>query len=775
MDRTKIIHKINQYNIWESLYLLALALYILRAFFDTTLFSLPWPGYYDNFLRTGMISVVLLKTGYSEPYKGKTWLLCICTVLAFWLSWLSTGYLFLFDLAALIVGAKDIPYKKILKVYFWCGITILGLAIVASLTGAVRDLVYKKDGAYRHSFGICYPTDFAAHGVYLILVGFVIFDQIPLLISGGLMFLFFLFQYVYCVTECSEIVMLLSIMGVAYVGIASRVKGTKSVLGRMIFLIDQCLTVFMAFCAGLIIWLSVQYREESQLLQKIDSMITSRLRLAREAFTTYGVKLFGTPFDMVGAGSDTVWRRNYNFVDSSFCMILIRYGLAVLCAVFLIYFIVERKALRAGNRKLMVAFALISIHSMIEHHLLELAYNPLILLAFSHMDLAKEQEGMIMRQEGERIGGESGTEEKRDRERQGRTQISRWNNHQVGYGMGSGMLILLAPRILRYGKTIVTLLRLYEPWRNWYFILGLLFVGGAVAGLIKGIVDILIFWLEHKVVTRWKRYFVAGCGGVFLLTIGVSEYVIRKKSGLYEESLAAGEKALSLLRQGDLDEGRFFVDDIPELYQRRIHGISVRVLSADSAGAGSDSNTVVIARKDRDIKRLIEAGFWFGELSDQEGIYTDSERAVEILKENGIDMKDFYSVRKEIDLPGLAAHNGLTVTESGGLLVEGQEKSLIYGSYDVLYQGLLRVEYRIRLLDTSITDGEVAKVRLAYDWGKHVVKEQGLMRGDFDGNGYCTAVIEERIPDSEGVECLLFANGDTRIEIESISFGKVER
>ena len=137
-------------------------------------------------------------------------------------------------------------------------------------------------------------------------------------------------------------------------------------------------------------------------------------------------------------------------------------------------------------------------------------------------------------------------------------------------------------------------------------------------------------------------------------------------------------------------------------------------------------------------------------------------------------MSDHYSVRKEVDLADLAGRNGLAMSENGGLLVEGQDKSLIYGSYDVIYHGRLRVEYKLKLLGSSITDGELAKVRLSFDWGRNVVKEQGLTRADFDENGYCTAVIEEDVNTSEGGEYLLFANGDTRIEIESISYGKVD-
>ncbi len=218
---------------------------------------------------------------------------------------------------------------------------------------------------------------------------------------------------------------------------------------------------------------------------------------------------------------------------------------------------------------------------------------------------------------------------------------------------------------------------------------------------------------------------------------------------LYEESLETGKKAISALQKADLPPYKIFVDDIPEIYKRQIGGISNRVMTADSAADDVEEDIVLIAKNDRDIFRLTDEGCWFGELSDREGIYTDSEEAVKILEENGISMSDHYSVRKEVDLADLAGRNGLAMSENGGLLVEGQDKSLIYGSYDVIYHGRLRIEYKLKLLDSSITDGELAKVRLSFDWGRNVVK-------------------------SEGGEYLLFANGDTRIEIESISYGKVD-
>ena len=734
-------------EVWEKVYLTVAALYIIRVFCDTALLSLPWPITFFPVVRIIAIGVVLFKLICLEPCNRKNIFSGIVVAGIFTLSFVATGYEFLFDLAILLIGAVDIPYKKILKVYVWCAIIIMGLAMLGSLTGAVRDLTYVKDKTYRHSFGICYPTDFAAHGIYLLLSIWVLYENIPVIISIIAMLLFAAFQYRYCYTECSEIVAVLSAVGMTYVWLVSRIKDKKSLIAKFTWCIDQLLTVFMGICAGVIIWMSIKCSDEYPLLKQINVLISGRLSLAQSAFNEYGIKYFGTAFDMVGFGSETVRRSGYNFVDSSFCLILVRYGMAVLAAVLVIYFLVERKALRSGKRKLMVAFALISIHSVIEQHLLELAYNPFLLLAFA--DISPESDGQV----------------------QAKKKITR---NQIGYCIGAALLFMMMPIIIPYGKTIVTLLRLYEPGRNKYFIAAVLILAVAAAMFIKEAVDLILLRLDKEKICQKKGLMAASSFCVLLLALIVSEHTISRKMFLYEESLETGKKAISALQKADLPPYKIFVDDIPEIYKRQVGGISNRVMTADSAADDVEEDIVLIAKNDRDIFRLTDEGCWFGELSDREGIYTDSEEAVKILEENGISMSDHYSVRKEVDLADLAGRNGLAMSENGGLLVEGQDKSLIYGSYDVIYHGRLRVEYKLKLLDSSITDGELAKVRLSFDWGRNVVKEQGLTRADFDENGYCTAVIEEDVNTSEGGEYLLFANGDTRIEIESISYGKVD-
>ncbi|MCG4787724.1 hypothetical protein L0N33_20610, partial [Roseburia faecis] len=48
---------------------------------------------------------------------------------------------------------------------------LLAFVVISAMGGLIRNLVYRRDmtNIVRQSFGIAYPTDFAAHVLYLIL------------------------------------------------------------------------------------------------------------------------------------------------------------------------------------------------------------------------------------------------------------------------------------------------------------------------------------------------------------------------------------------------------------------------------------------------------------------------------------------------------------------------------------------------------------------------------------------------------------------------------
>ena len=65
--------------------------------------------------------------------------------------------------------------------------------------------------------------------------------------------------------------------------------------------------------------------------------------------------------------------------------------------VMAILIIVSRRAAYAGRMTMVFAIAFISLHSFMEHHLLDIAYNPFILCVFADLSIKKEKkECMIL-------------------------------------------------------------------------------------------------------------------------------------------------------------------------------------------------------------------------------------------------------------------------------------------------------------------------------------------------------------------------------------------
>lgn len=748
MKRTIDLKIQNKDMLFETLYLAVLALYLLKFFFDTTIFSIPWPQYYDSILRVAILAVVLLREGYRSEERGILWVFCIFIGGIFALSWIHTGYAFLLDIPLLILGAFDIPYKRILKVYIGCGLLVIAAAVIGSCTGCIEDLVYfdfNDKIQFKHSFGIVYSTDFAAHVVYLLFAAWVVYDRLPLslymIITAALTGMI----YFNSGAKCSTIVLLLFLAGMLYEKLLHFFE-KQNKCGRITGFLDHLPFAALPCCAAVMISLMFRFDQENAVMQKVDVLLSSRLQLAHDALEKYGISMWGTAFDMIGNGGNTVWHQGYNFVDSSYCMVLVRYGLMVFLVMCVLYVMCAWRAGKSNRRRLLVVLSLVAVHSAVEHHILELAYNIFLILPFARLH---------------------GEEQPEVRERSLADDIRRTAVWTCGAALGAGLAFWVAA----YGKTLVTLLRLYEPNRHRYFIMAVFGLTIAVFLFAKEAVGMITGTLKRTELKKKDLAVLIGAPLLLLAVWGTSNRIIHIKMPAYEENIQRGMDAISVLRTEMGDSEKIYVDDLPMMYRKNGTEISWNILSGE--GLVSQEKTVLLTGKDKELRRLMENGFWFGELSEQEGIYTNDIEAVQLLENAGIRMNEFYSVKKDVDMALMADANGLVRTDGGGVLVEGESKSLIHGPWLTLYRGRYRVEYHLKLKGTSIGDGSCATARLSSDSGKAIIQVRELSRSDFNENGECVCVIEADMWDVEGAEFLLFAHGDTVIEIESIEYEKV--
>ena len=290
------------------------------------------------------------------------------------------------SLAAVAVGAVGVRYDKIAKTYFITAGALLSAIMIASLTGAIPDLVYTNTGHdflmfnVRHSFGIQYPTDFAAY-VFFILTGFYIaFDRNKkLTVPKGIIGLIItIVVYLFCLARLDCGCMFILTVGMIAVRafdkhFGEEPKGAANVIKKIY---EQVCIWSMPILATLFIGLTLMYRPDSPFLSKLDRLLSGRLALGSTGFKNHDVHLMGRYFSMSGYGGSTdikAANELYDFLDSSYVNCLLRYGLIFMIVVAAAFVFIGFKYKK--NHLVLLCSAAIALNCMVAHHLPDVSYN----------------------------------------------------------------------------------------------------------------------------------------------------------------------------------------------------------------------------------------------------------------------------------------------------------------------------------------------------------------------------------------------------------------
>ena len=112
------------------------------------------------------------------------------------------------------------------------------------------------------------------------------------------------------------------------------------------------------------ILLSRFYDPSKGWMEKLDSIMSTRLALGKKTFDLYDVKLWGQYIEMHGGGGTTAPKPDYFFIDCSYLNILMRFGFVVFVLTMLLLSITIVKSYKKPF--LLAMIVIICIHSMIE-------------------------------------------------------------------------------------------------------------------------------------------------------------------------------------------------------------------------------------------------------------------------------------------------------------------------------------------------------------------------------------------------------------------------
>ncbi len=733
-------------RILETLFLALSAVYLVYLFtLDTTLFP-PYPLRLERTMIIALAAVTALRLALVGPKHPELWLAAALALLYNAVHH-SDGYGFLWFLAVLSAGCARIDYRRILKLWLIAVGGALAVTVLAALAGSIENIVYYRDGL-RSSWGVKYPTDLATLALFLLVMLWVLWRRLPdwamLPIGVAAVALIFAVTLSRNALLCGA----LFLCAVAWhwlegAALSKRPGGRRLQKGVDVFLI----LAFPLFAAVTYLMVFL-YARGLPLGQRLDALLSGRLAQCLDGVRSYGIRLFGQPFDMIGNGFSVFPQLNVNFIDSSYVLIPLRYGWALLIALGALWSWTTHRALRCGDRRLALAMGLIAFHSILEHHFTEVHYNILLAMPFAAYAAARESEARAPKGAG-----------------------------RPARAAGSVTALAAVVSAWLAGPWVLTRLRTLFQAEGW--------IGGGAGAIptVAAIVAVLacalgalwaIWRLVRALVARergWIRA-LAGltlclvvAGGLFAAANQAVDRAARENAALLDEDSAALAVIIGAA------EEPVYSDALPDVYQERFGEIRDTALPLEDLARQSGGTVLTDVDPERNV--FFHRGFRYAQISPEHAVYTADEAVVDALEAAGYALSEYYDTAHSVDLADAAERNGLSLA-GDALPLDGPEKSLLETAPEDLFEGEYEAVFALRLPERAdAAPGEVCALRVSAYEGEMPLAEVAVDRGQFDAEGRLTASVRFAVGYARGTQFQVLAREGRGVIVEGIGFRKV--
>jgi hypothetical protein len=382
LKKSKFAEKLRTNYNWpqiaEVVYLVALAAYLISNFIGGTMFSV----YVSKPLLANIVelasAVVAIKIFVVDHWNWEKALIILLFGLLFWGVYQRSMDPSFFYYFVFVIGAKNVSFKKILKLFLYLEVCMIIITLIAAAAGWITSITIgrRDEATVRLALGMIYPTDFAARTFYL-LVTFALYRNFKFNLPEyiGAVALTFT-MYFLTDTRIDFILMLLLIILIA---------AKKQVFRFLAFFNRRILTGLIFIFIMLNVVLAYLYSPTNPILRIANKLLSGRLTYGHEAFKRFNVTLFGQVVPQVGNGGIHHGAFDYFFIDVSFIRVLMMLG--VFCFIVLMYFIwyLLKRYDQLQLYSFTVALLLVILSSVIDQHLLELSFNIIFLSAFANL------------------------------------------------------------------------------------------------------------------------------------------------------------------------------------------------------------------------------------------------------------------------------------------------------------------------------------------------------------------------------------------------------
>ena len=743
----------------EFPFLIFFSVYFSYLLFSTSTFKLPLPPTFVKRLFFMLCFALIPRIPFLLKARKTHLLAALLMASTYYLVYKADGYSFLLFSGLFTVGFFGIDYRKIMKLYTIVLGCFLILTFSAACCGAIQDYVYLKDGYIRSSLGICYPTDMSSYVLFLLMYSWAVWRKIPDLVAVILGIICFYFSKYIAMSVTSTIVSIL-FFATVFCHFLCVECGLSKRLPKIFVKYFKALMVLAFPLFGILMFLLIfLYAKEFNIALRLNVVLSDRLKLPLESYHKYGIKAFGSPLPQIGNGFSSFKPLEYIFVDSTYPLILLRYGWVLFIMLCTSWSFCTKRAFLNKDSRLACLFVLIAFHSFSEHHFTEINFNPLVVMPFTAF-LPVPYE---VKQPQEHVPND----------------IFRSIKILVLIMTVSLIIALILPHYFTWMRTIIQLHDWTGGGKNGFLVLRtlsgiyILVALFLLSGIIGG--RYFLSFLHSKK----KHYYhivlptLVMLSSLFLLShIWFSgNQLISDSVSEYHRQLLADQNTLSLITKSST--GKVYIDNVPSIYQQIVPGISDSVFCGDELARFY--NTSVITDWTNDSSCFINSGFLFTRISRFHALYTNDNAVIRALKENGIHLTGYYNAEKSINLSYLSRLNNLLYSKRAGLSLNGNDHSLQCGPYISLYSGQYTVEYELQLNDVeaakeNMANNEIAMLRISAYNGKLILKEHVISKDQFNENGHALLKIPFNSENYSDIEFLAFPEGNHSFQISSIRY-----
>ena len=363
----------------EVLFFIALHIYMADMYLEMSVFNITWNRRILQLIKYSVLLVLVVKWILCEKWHFKKVLVwgivfSLCLVLM-----VVGHYTSLLMAMAMVLSARDIPFRKILKHVLAAEIIWILLIMLCCFAGLLPDLTFSHEesfaGKLAHTFGFQYYSNWGDCVLAMIMIWCYLRGR--KCTWGELVLLLLLNHGLYYFHTVS-----LTYYG-AYAYLFAFVLIVKTGWLRLDGKVWRALCVSVPWVLTALTLTLVKLYQLKTLRIPAGrlSTIRSRFEYTLQAIRTYGFSLFG--HDIVQYGnSDLNYRGAASgfFLDSGYMYILLAYGTVFACVLLYLYSLLYLHLWKQGEDLLIAWLTIFMFMNIVNNFFIDIPNNPLLFL-----------------------------------------------------------------------------------------------------------------------------------------------------------------------------------------------------------------------------------------------------------------------------------------------------------------------------------------------------------------------------------------------------------